>query len=50
MIRFILKTKDGEVINKVYANSLVEASEVFAKVKRLPISDLLSLFIVGVEV
>lgn len=49
MVRFILKTKGGEVINKVYANSYEEANYIFAQVKQLPINELLRLFNVGVD-
>ena len=49
MRKFQLKTKDGEVINKVYATSFNEASKVFAKIKQLPIVDLLRLFNVVIE-
>jgi hypothetical protein len=49
MDKFQLKTKGGEVINNVYAVSVGEASDMFAKIKDLPISDLLRLFNVVVE-
>jgi len=49
MHKFQLKTKDGEVINKVYATSINEARSIFAKIKHLPISDLVRLFNVVIE-
>ena len=50
MVKFLLKTKGGEVINKVYANTIDDAENIFASVKQLPIDDLIRLFNIEVAV
>ena len=49
MKTYELKTKSGEVINKVNANDKVEATEMFAEIKQLGVKSLQSLFIVELE-
>jgi len=44
MKRFALKTKDGEVINTTTANDVLGAAENFAKLKKLTVAALLSIF------
>ena len=46
MERYALKTKDGETINSIKANNLIEAYGLFAKIKNLTIEDLNEIFIV----
>ena len=46
MERYALKTKGGETINSIKANSLNEACELFAKLKKITIEDLNKIFMV----
>ena len=46
MERYALKTKDGETINSIKANNLIEAYGLFAKIKKLTIEELNKIFIV----
>lgn len=48
MKRFALKTKCGEIINTIPAKSLIEATELFAKIKSLKIETLLEIYIVDI--
>lgn len=49
MNEYSLLTKDKESINTVKCNSFEEAIEYFAKKKRLPITDLMSIFEVDIS-
>lgn len=44
MERFALKTKNGETINTIPAKNLIEAAELFAKIKNLTIEALLKIY------
>jgi hypothetical protein len=44
MGRFVLKTKDGEIINTIPAETLDEAAELFAKIKSLTTEALLEIY------
>jgi hypothetical protein len=46
MIRYALKTKEGEVINTIKANDEFEAGEFFAKIKNISVSSLLNIYLV----
>ncbi len=46
MERYALKTQGGETINSIKANSLEEACELFAKIKKMTIKDLNEIFMV----
>jgi hypothetical protein len=46
--KFILKTKNGEILSTTKAENAYEAIDYFAKVKKLSVSDLLSIFDVEV--
>ena len=48
MKRFALKTKDGETINTIPAKTLNDASELFAKIKRLTTEALLEIYDVDI--
>jgi hypothetical protein len=48
MKRYALKTKKGEVINTVIASDLEEAVELFAEIKKLPIQELLNIYLVDI--
>ena len=48
MKEYRLLTKDREAINSVKCNSFEEAVEYFAERKKLPISDLISIFEVDI--
>ena len=41
-----MATKNGDIVGKITADSLEEATNYFAKVKQLPKKDLLKLFII----
>jgi len=47
MIRYALKTQNGEIVNTIPANSSEEAAESFAKLKRISVDDLLKIYIVS---
>lgn len=49
MNKFLLKTKHGEVINKVDSDTLENAEKMFAEIKRLKVEDLLSMYRVAKE-
>ena len=44
MNRYALKTKDGEVVNTIKAESKYEAAELFAKIKKISVHDLLEIY------
>jgi len=44
MRTYVLKTKGGEVINKVNAKSIDEAVEVLAEIKKLTIDSLVNIY------
>lgn len=46
MNTFVLKTKEGEIIHKLRANDIENAKEMFAIIKNLSISEILSMFVV----
>lgn len=46
MNRYALKNSIGETISYTMANSLIEAQEYFAKIKKLGLNQLLEIFIV----
>lgn len=48
MIKFALKTKNGEVINTTSANDIDGAAKNFANLKRLTVEQLLNIFNVDV--
>lgn len=48
MNRYALKNKAGEIISYIKADSLFEASELFANIKKIDIKALLEIFIVEV--
>jgi hypothetical protein len=48
MKRYALKIKTGEVINTVIASDLEEAVELFAEIKKLPIQELLNIYLVDI--
>jgi hypothetical protein len=48
MKKFALKTKDGETINTVSAKTLIEAAELFAKIKNLKTEALLEIYDVDI--
>lgn len=49
MTKFTLKTQNGEKIAITEAQDILEAHELFAKMKQLPIYELLHIFIVELE-
>jgi len=44
MITFVLKTTDGEVINKIGAETIEIATRLFAEIKRLKVTDLVRMY------
>jgi len=44
MKKYNLKTKGGEVINKIDAESNIDAAELFAKIKNLSVKSLLEIY------
>jgi hypothetical protein len=46
MEKFVLKTKNGEIINTVQAFDFVNAAKLFAEGKNISITDLLKIYIV----
>lgn len=46
MNKYALKNNHGEAISYTTANSLIEAQEYFAEVKKLSLNNLLQIFIV----
>lgn len=46
MRTYYLKTKGGEIINKLVSGSKIEAVELFSEIKRMSIVDLQDIFLI----
>lgn len=46
MRTYYLKTRDGEIINRLVSSSKIEAVEFFSEIKKISIIDLQDIFII----